>query len=283
VLKTARTQRKSTARLHVWAPSGCPVRIKYSPEVLRQAAQLKNGFLYGMEERGGFRVTEARGERRDDERALGTFSTRERGEVFMTESDLARMESCGGSIALVVAATNAGFFVHESDGQIQTIKSYQEFPVPQKNSPSPSERAHAPARGWVRPALLGSLAFASMLLPVRGAQPLALMVREDSGQLKITWNTARFDDARLEIRDGAERNWIPVPRGLSSATYVPATSDVRIRLIDNGRVKEARFILISREEAEIAELHAQAESLRASLEEGHRRAATLKRKLATLK
>lgn len=270
----------------MWAPPDCRVRIEYSTEILGEARH-NNGFLYGTEEHGSFRVIAAGSEPPAPDvpvghlKQLGTFTFRERGEVFMTESDLVRLELSGGSIALVTVGAKAGFFVYEPDGSIQTVKSHLEFPVPQERPRTRPARAPSPA--WLRPALVGALAFASMLLPVRGAQPLALTLREDSGQLKITWNTGAFDDARLEITDGAERNWIPIPRGLASATYVPATSDVRVRLIDNGRVKDAHFVRVLREEADIVALQEQAESLRASVEESRQRAATLERKLATLK
>jgi hypothetical protein len=93
----------------------------------------------------------------------------------------------------------------------------------------------------------------------------------------------RLAEARLEISDGAERNWIPVEHGLSSATYVPASSDVRVRLIAGKRTEDAHFVRIPQEETEIAQLETQAKWLRGAIAENRKRSEALERILATLK
>lgn len=253
------------------------MRIEYASELLDEAARLENGFLYGLRDGATLRLTGAQDSHSAPAGLLGTFARRKRGEVFMTESDLLRLEAYGGSVALLMVGSRAGFFVYEPDGSIQTVQSYQEFPLPVRRVPP------KPRRAWARPALVGALAFVMMMIPIRAAPGIELSIREDAGQLRISWNARAFKEARLEISDGAERNWIPVRRGLTSATYVPATGDVSVRLTGNQRTASAHFVRIAQEDAGLAQLEQQAASLRAALEDKRRRAAVLERKLATLK
>ena len=133
----SRFPRMSASRKRVWAPPESPVRIEYSDEVLRQAARYEKGMLYGVRNPG-----RNPGARRPPQKAtrappalprlelLGTFAFRARGEVFLTETNLDHLQrTAGSSIALVIAGPNAGFFVYQPDGAIETIKSYLEFPV----------------------------------------------------------------------------------------------------------------------------------------------------------
>ena len=60
---------------------------------------------------------------------VGIFVCRARGEVFLTDDDLANFEKHQGVLALVVAGGRAGFFVREPDGSVQAIRSHEEFKV----------------------------------------------------------------------------------------------------------------------------------------------------------
>jgi hypothetical protein len=84
------------------------------------------------------RVTSARP--RPGLNPVGIFAARWRGEVFLTEEDILRLETlekvnhlndnlAGGAIALVIAGVHAGFFVRELDGSMQTIQSHEEFKI----------------------------------------------------------------------------------------------------------------------------------------------------------
>ena len=60
---------------------------------------------------------------------MGVFFSRIRGEVFLTETDLAFFNEHQSEVALVVAGDRAGFFVREADGSIQTVRSHEEFSI----------------------------------------------------------------------------------------------------------------------------------------------------------
>src|ERR1700722_19271487 len=122
----------------VWAPVKSQMRIEYAREIprdllrdlARQDGQVDlTGVLYGRRIARSIRVISTKPRAGLD--PVGVFSTRARGDVFLTEDDLARLESLqsADAIALVIAGNTAGFFVREPGGAMQTIKSYQEFPV----------------------------------------------------------------------------------------------------------------------------------------------------------
>ncbi|HML18558.1 MAG TPA: hypothetical protein VK419_16120, partial [Bryobacteraceae bacterium] len=267
------------ARLHgvqfrVWSPPGSPVRIEYSSALLRQvhieaAHGDALGTLFGIRIDGGFRVVAARVSTGEDAHKndpllaglepVGIFAARVRGEVFLTESDLERLEN--RAVALVVAGENAGFFVREADGSIQAIQSYQEFPAPrpaQLRKPGPRKPDTWKPDTWkpdtwkpgprklrLVPAVLATCAsvavlWGAFLVPRRSA-PIALAVHAEDGQLRIAWN--RAGRGSLEITDGDERSAISVSPDLASVTYAPRTGDVRIELRRNdGQHEETRFI-----------------------------------------
>jgi hypothetical protein len=243
-------RRRTAPQNRVWAPPESPVRIEYSMEVLREAARHERGLLYGIRDGATVRLVAARRDQanRDDRLAqldlLGIYALRARGEIFMTELDMEHLERTGGSLALLVAGIQAGFFVYEPDGVIQTIKSYQEFSLfdrPPEPAPAPKKRFDR-KKLWISLACLAALAVPVIAPGFQPARPLALTVRADARQLKISWTATTFPSARLEIADGSARTWIPVPADLSSATYVPVTGDVSIYLIDGTRAESAHFI-----------------------------------------
>jgi hypothetical protein len=284
--RTPRASRKAAPCYQVWAPPESAVRIEYPIEVLREAARHERGVLYGVRDGATVRVVAARRDQaaRDSRLSkldlLGIFAVRERGEIFLTEPDLEHLERTGGSLALMVAGTNAGFFVYEPDGAIQTIKSYREFSIFDHPAPARKTRSDL-SKFWVSLACAAALAVPLIEQALPHPRPLELSVREDARQLRISWAPGVLPSARLEILDGAERTWIQVPHDLSSATYVPLNSDVSIRLIAGTRTESAHFIgadpprSTAPENSEIRELESKAEALRAQLGRGRQRVAAL--------
>jgi hypothetical protein len=137
----SRLAASSSKPFHVWHPPQSPVRIEYSRELLRlllprQDGEYSSGVLYGARAAGALRVISARPGA--DLEPVGIFAARWCGEVFLTEPDILRLENMNqemesgdatGGIALVIAGGYAGFFVSEPNGSMQTIQSYQEFPI----------------------------------------------------------------------------------------------------------------------------------------------------------
>ena len=284
-----RFYRKRTTHYRVWAPPESPVGIEYSMELLREAARHQRGVLYGVREGATVRVVAARRDQSGQDgrlsklELLGTFAFRARGEIFLTEPDLGHLERTGGSLALVVAGTNAGFFVYEADGSIQTIQSYREFcifdPIPEAQpAPAPDRR-----KLWISLACLATLSVPVIAHAFPRTHPFEVSVREDAGQLKISWTPNAFPSARLEISDGAERTWTPVPGTLSGVTYVPRTTDVNIRLIAGARTASAHFIgvdAVPPEVEQIKQLKSEADALRTELDTGHQREVALQADVA---
>ncbi len=117
----------------IWAPPRSPLRIDYSTELLHELLRASDsgdacGPLFGM--RNGNFVWILAAHRLAGAAPVGIFVARARGEVFLTESDLAFLEAQGADLALAVAGGKGGFFVRERDGSIQTIQSYEEFWLP---------------------------------------------------------------------------------------------------------------------------------------------------------
>jgi hypothetical protein len=264
-----------TVHYQRWCPPKSPLRIEFRAELLDDVRRggvrpslfhpeinQSSGLLFGLRQRDDVRILSARGE--VDQAPLGIFVCRARGEVFLTDDDLANFEKHHGVLALVVAGNQAGFFVREPDGSIQAIRSHEEFPVAalaaspgaKKPEPRPGVERPTPAPGiwpaWKRMAACvavlavpaGAFAYLRPLLRL----PIALALREEAGQLVIGWNAdALTDDSRLEIRDGSERTLVMLPAQMSSATYGPQGGDVEVRLTTDTRAggahwEAARFI-----------------------------------------
>ena len=321
-----------TVHYRRWCPPQSPLRIEFPPELLHDVrlagAQLERrlplrwiprlnrvvnrstGLLFGVRHEDEVRVLATRAS--DGLLPLGTFVCRTRGEVFLTDDDLADFEKHQGLLALVVAGGRAGFFVHEPDGSVQAIRSHEEFRVadaasrPSVKTNTASEIPAPAPRGWRRvrqawkrvaacavllalPA--GALAYLRPLLPYT---PIALAIREEAGQLVIGWNAgALAEDSRLEIQDGSERTILMLPANASSATYGLQSDDVEVRLTTGTRMagahwEAARFVAkaprrltpSSALQDRIRTLTVQAEDLRQSLAFGQAQTRELAAKLA---
>ena len=283
-----RFARLNGVQYRVWSPPGSPVRIEYSTALLRQMhleAEHGNaaGTLFGVRLPGGFRVVAAQAQVRENDPLLagleqvGIFAARVRGEVFLTESDLERLEH--HAVALVAVGENAGFFVREADGSIQAIQSYGEFSEP---------RPIKPPKRSTTPVVLLALAclgmFTAAFLAPRHPAPIALTIHAEQGrQLRIAWN--RFGRGSLEITDGADRTAISISPDLASATYLTRTGDVRVQLRRNdGSHDDARFIgegesPIARQ---VSELDSEASALRKVGESRRSRVEELERSIRRL-
>jgi hypothetical protein len=221
------TKSRNTA-LRVWAPIKSPVRIEYAREIPRDLVRDlarhddqpdMTGVLYGHRVARCIRVIST--VQLEGLHPVGVFSARARGDVFLTEDDLARLEALHSvdAIALVIAGNMGGFFVREPGGAMQTIKSYQEFPVRKILRRKPPQ-----IREWLALAAATVVAIALFAWPTNPIE-----IRTESNALRIRLHRAAVTDgARIQIVDGAERRSIPITRGLSSIVYAPLTHDVRI-------------------------------------------------------
>jgi len=265
-----------TVHYRQWCPRQSPLRIEFPPELLhdvrREGAQparglplrwiprlnrvvnQSSGLLFGVQREDEVRVLTARAS--DGLSPVGIFVCRARGEVFLTDDDLANFEKHQGVIALVVAGGKAGFFVRELDGRVQAIRSHEEFRVADAAA-HPVSRAVAPAElplpaprwwyAWKRVvACAGLLAIPAggfaYLRPLLARLPIALALREEAGQLVIGWNSgALLEGGRLEITDGGERTILMLPAATSSATYGLHSGDVEVRLSTDTRMGGARW------------------------------------------
>ncbi len=219
--------------LRVWSPPRATVRIEYRPDLLAELALRQgeiegqedtHGVLYGTRSAGIARIVSTRPAA--DLEPLGVFAARARGEVFLTEEDLERLETLENqatqnpaAIALVIAGGTGGFFVRELDGSMQTIQSFQEFPI----------RPRAPKTAGSMKASVSLAITAAVLVMTALAWPShALTIHEHDGQLEIVLRGAVSRGGRLEIRDGAMHRSIPITPSLTSVVYTPQTRDVRI-------------------------------------------------------
>lgn len=242
-----------------WAPQNSPVRIEFPPDLLREirsetTQDHDRGYLFGVRRGDDVRALAARRAPLESDQGLsgmepvGVYISRVRGEVFLTDSDVEQMERLDAKIALVVTGNRAGFFVRESDGTLQTVRSHEEFwvadatPRPQGLKRLSVSRVFGP-HPWIPPIhprriLLAVIALTAV--PVVGFQylsgllqqpPLNLAVREMAGQLIVTWDQgATQSGARLEITDRMGRNVVVIPAGSTSTTYAHHNGDVEVRL-----------------------------------------------------
>src|SRR5258706_5089245 len=122
----------NTGPIRIWSPAQSRVRIEYSSHLLREVLREStsgegSGVLFGVKHDNEVRVVAALSLAGLE--AVGLFFVRARGEVFLTEANLAQFEEFGDGVALVTAGPRGGFFVREDDGSIQSVQSYQEFAV----------------------------------------------------------------------------------------------------------------------------------------------------------
>ena len=279
-----------------WCPPQSPLEIEIPQDLLVRlrpdpAALETSGVLYGVRQGNEVRILPGP---REDLKPLGIFVARERGEVFLTETNLEFFEKQQAAVALVIAGNRCGFFVRESNGSIQTVRSHEEFSLTEAPPPVRAPKTVPPPR-WMRPAAaiaalavlpVAALAYFRPLLP---PPALGLLAREQDGQLRVSWQPGRY--AILEIGDGGERISFPVPPLESSMTYARSSGEVEIRLIPvvGSRPESARFVgpapqgdAEQKLRAQIARLNAEAAGLRQRTAANRSRIAELETAIARL-
>ena len=309
-----------TVHYRQWCPPQSPLRIEFPPELLHDVRKngwqedcrirRSSGVLFGVQWGNEVRLLAAGhdSENNGGLAPLGTFVCRERGEVFLTDDDLADFEKQDGILALVVAGGRAGFFVREPDGSVQAVRSHEEFqladaaPRPASQEicaakvPFPPPRSH---RAWKQAlACAGLLAIPAAgfayFQPLLPRSPIALSLREEAGQLVIGWNPRTVSEtSRLEIQDGSERTILMLEPNTSSVAYRLQTSEAEVRLSAENRTggarwEAARFVtkipskatpLTAALQERIRKLASEAEELRGSLAAGRTKAGMLASKI----
>lgn len=234
-----------------WSPSKSRLHVEFPSELLFGLAEAEpSGILYGARSGNDIRILSLNAPQGGELTKVGVFVARIRGEVFLTETDLAYFkehENPDVQVALVVAGDRAGFFVREPDGSIQTVRSHEEFSIAPEAAPPVAAvlrgERRAPrllgepmwklARGWkgVGLALLAALPLAALAMIPQSVDktPLALEVHEMDGQLRISWEPGR--NAVLGIKDGDCRLATPVSTNQSSLTYLPRGPQVEVSLV----------------------------------------------------
>ena len=279
-----------TVHYRRWCPPQSSVCIEFPPQLLhdvrssvgqgdsavparwippfKRVITQSSGLLFGTRNRDEVRVLAAAADTQKSGnpnlkglKPIGTFVCRARGEVFLTDDDLARFERHQGVVALVIAGGQAGFFVREPDGSVQSIRSHEEFrmvdaaprPVPPeadvaREVPVPPPQAGKYRGAAWKPAAVcaGLLAVPAVALaywgPILSRDPLGVALREEAGQLVIGWNPGALTrNGRLEIRDGSDRSVLMLPANTSSATYGPQSGTVEVRLSTDIRTGSARW------------------------------------------
>ncbi len=212
-----------------WEPPESPLRIEYSPALLREirianTAVDSFGVLYGIRRGNTVSLVATRG--RYGLEPLGVFASRVRGHVFLTEEDLERFERAEACVALVISGEKGGFFVRDASGSIETVRSYEEFSINAQPAVAPVKVAK---RRWPWAWSLALIPLLSLFFIPRHTQPpLTLKLGDDVGQLSISWNVPT--DATLTVVDGRAETSIAIHRGLSKMTYARRTGDVTVRI-----------------------------------------------------
>jgi hypothetical protein len=232
-----------------WSPAASPLQIEFAAELAEALwpepeALETSGVLYGF--RNGREIHVLAAHAQGDLDQVGIFVARVRGEVFLTESNLELFDRHNVPVALVRAGNKAGFFVREPNGSIQTVRSHEEFSVDEP--PHPRMRAIKLPDVMAKP-VWAAAGFFALTLPLlaffRPAPALGLQVRDQAGQLQISWTPGK--SALLEIDDGARHIASPVFANQSNLTYGRGSGKVEVSLTltddsTHQRRETARFL-----------------------------------------
>jgi hypothetical protein len=214
------------------------VRIDYSPGLLskvRAAGARADtfGMLFGV--RRGQTIYFVATSKRAGLEPLGSFISRASGGALLTEDDLRRFDKGPVGVMLIVSGQSAGVFVRDAAGVCGTAGNYQDFAMPASRRGGPPPLPAIVTRPKRRQAAVGAsacfaLAFAVVaLIPfLLGNQqrPVALNVREDGGQLHISWSATA--QKMLTILDKGERIALAIGPQQSSLTYARHSGDVTV-------------------------------------------------------
>lgn len=250
-----------------WSPPASNLRVEFPAELLLELGWAEmSGTLYGSRKGTDIRIAALNTPGGEHQEKVGVFFSRIRGEVFLTEADLAAFkEQPGNDLALVVVGERAGFFGRERDGSIQTVRSHEEFPIgPQPVVPPAAHPKVEPSQkrtprvhrtplwlpGLAALVALPIAALAVAVLPEKHAvpqpEPPSLTLNENGGQLRISWKPGR--NAVLVIDDGASKRSLLVYPNQSSVTYIPRSSEVEVSLMtadDSNQLRRESALYIS--------------------------------------
>jgi hypothetical protein len=226
--------------MKTWHPPESPWRIDFPEDLPRRLHPGTAGLLYGHTDGSVIQIVSSNAGQIGSSQAgqiappppegdpVGIYISRRRGEIFLTDADIARFEKSGATAALVVAGQKAGFFVRSSDGSLQSIRSFEEFSVPHARS----SRVRIVAR--YKGTFAGALLLLTILLVAgiaylgRAVPPTGLTLREDGDQLLISWRPGR--PGLLEISDSGQITSVRFPADRCVATYIRRGGDVRVKL-----------------------------------------------------
>jgi hypothetical protein len=233
-----------------WAPLASPLSVEFPAELLLELGWSDMcGVMYGSRRGSEVRVTALALNRDTSGEGLekvGVFVSRIRGEVFLTEDDLAFLEEQGSDLALVVVEKRAGFFVREANGSIQTVRSHEEFSAGEtslairapENAVQPRAAHKRPRRGVPAGAIAMGLfpvvalaavaVFPPHVVAPRSIEVSQIEVDQIGRQVRIFW--APPQDAILTIEDAGSRVSIPVYADQTSLTYAPKGEEIDLGL-----------------------------------------------------
>ncbi len=256
------------------------MRIEYSPALLQEVQTASGsidafGVLYGVRNGETIRLVSTKGRSGLD--PVGVFGSRVRGKVFLTEDDLERFERSAASVAMVICGESGGFFVRDAAGAIETVRSYQEFPLA---GPKVASQISVARPKWSWSWCLALMPLLIFALPRTNHPRLAVSLREDSGQLSVSWNIPV--DATLTILDGGQRTSAAIRPGMSAMTYARRSGDVTVSI----GAAQARYVGPPVKPTDIEQLRdsvqtlkKESASLRGSVTSGRAHIASLERRL----
>jgi hypothetical protein len=270
-----------------WASPHCLLRIEYSPALLRKvrsagAGANASGPLFGV--RRGQTIHLVSTHWRSGLEPVGTFTSRI-GRVFLTEDDLQQSDKVPVSVMLVISSESAGLFVRNAAGAFGTVGCFREPSVrastrrvdapPLPVAVTESKRHRAAGAG-------ACFALALVLVPFIHFWPgtpqhaVAVNVREDKGQLHISWNTGA--QKMLTILDRGDRISVAIGPHQSSLTYARHSGDVTVGLGST----QVRFIGPAPPSSDMEQMRAGVETLESKIARLRAVLASRRTKLAAL-
>jgi hypothetical protein len=143
-----------------WQPPESPLRIEFPDDLLTRLEPdpvriETTGLLYGIRQGTSVYLMFRGGDTAQPGEVVGIYVLRKRGEVFLTEANVALFERSDVPVALVIAEAKAGFFVRGRDGALQSIRSFEEISI---SHPRRSGIGSAVRNKWRLAAALFSLA-----------------------------------------------------------------------------------------------------------------------------
>jgi hypothetical protein len=174
---------------------------------------------------------------------------------------------------LVVSGQSAGVFVRDPSGAFGTAGNYQDFsmPAPSRGDPpplhvavsKPKRRSAAVGAGACFALALALVPFNPFRLgpfqPGNDRHPFALNVREDKGQLHISWSATA--QRMLTILDRGERISLAITPQQSSLTYARHSGDVTVGIGS----AQVRFIGPQPPASEVEQMRAGVEALESKI------------------